>query len=951
MSEMRGTDLVVEYLIREKVPYLFGYAGHGAVGLLDGVFDRQDEIKVVFPRIETGAGYMADAYYRVSHEVIPVYTSTGPGPMLLTAAVANAFYDSSALIAITGQVATTQNDSGALQEEYRYFQADFPSVAKVITKRSFQAQSVADLGKFLPKAFKLAREGRPGPVHLDVPYDLWVTKADVEVPDPAERSLQLNWRTPGSPEAVAKALELLLQARRPLILAGGGVICSEASAQLAAFAEHVNIPVYTTFMGKGALSARHPLHLGIAGCWGEYPAQEAARNADVILALGCRFSDIHSSSWLPGYTYNIPPTKLIHVDIDPQEIGRNYPTELGIVGDVREVLKQLLQFAEQQGPKRDRSPWHDQVESYKEEWSNFIEQEKASDAVPIDPRRVIKELRAAAPENTLMITDTGNHQTWVEQYWDVYGPQSSLHARRLRGHGLRHLRGARPQARTAGAAGGLRHERRQLHDVPRCRRDRNRVRDPGDLGDHEQLYDRRDPRPTALLHGRPRDRDELRQAVDGRVLEPRLREDGRGDGRGRDLCGGSGRPRLGVRDRARGRDAVRHRREGEPRHGRAADRDVALCADPAGRAHVREAARPLVSLYPFTAIVDQERLVQALLINAVNPAVGGVLVEGPSGTGKSTAVRGLAELLPEIEVVADCPFSCDPADPCPACRERVARGERLGSHRRRVRVVDLPLNATEDRVAGSVDIARALREGVMALEPGLLAEANRGILYVDEINLLDDHLCDVLLDAAALGVNVVEREGVSVSHPARFLLVGTMNPEEGDLRPQLADRIGLRVVVEALGDISRRAEVIRRREAFTADPSGFAAGWADEQERLAERIADARERMGAVSVAPGLYRAIARLVTGSSVSSHRADVTILQCAKALAALAGRTDVEPDDLLAAAGLALGHRVAVDPFEPSTGIDERLLRRVLDDALEAESTQKKTPVPATPGSTPR
>ena len=166
------------------------------------------------------------------------------------------------------------------------------------------------------------------------------------------------------------------------------------------------------------------LHLGIAGCWGEYPAQEAARNADVILALGCRFSDIHSSSWLPGYTYNIPPTKLIHVDIDPQEIGRNYPTELGIVGDVREVLKQLLALAEQRGPKRDRSPWHDQVEAYKEEWSNFIEQEKASDAVPIDPRRVIKELRAAAPEDTLMITDTGNHQTWVEQYWDVYGPQS-----------------------------------------------------------------------------------------------------------------------------------------------------------------------------------------------------------------------------------------------------------------------------------------------------------------------------------------------------------------------------------------------------------------------------------------------------------------------------------------------------------------------------------------------
>jgi acetolactate synthase-1/2/3 large subunit len=424
MAEIRGCDLVAEYLIKERVPYLFGYAGHGAVGLLDGVFDRQDELKIIFPRIETGAGYMADAYYRASGQVIPVYTSTGPGPMLLTAAISNAFYDSSAFIALTGQVATNQYDSGALQEEYRHFQADFPSIAKVITKRSFQAHSVEDLAKFLPKAFKLARTGRPGPVHVDVPYDLWIRKADVDVPEPAERSGMLAWRTPGSPEAVERALDLLLAAKRPLVLAGGGVISSEAGAELKGFAEHVNVPVYTSFMGKGALPASHPLHLGIAGCWGEYPATEAARNADVILAIGVRFSDIHCSSWVPGYTYNIPPTKLIHVDIDPQEIGRNYPTELGIVGDAREVLRQLRAAAEARGPKRDRSPWHEQVEAWKEDWRNFIEPEKASDAVPIDPRRVIKELRAAAPENTLMITDTGNHQTWVEQYWDAYEPRS-----------------------------------------------------------------------------------------------------------------------------------------------------------------------------------------------------------------------------------------------------------------------------------------------------------------------------------------------------------------------------------------------------------------------------------------------------------------------------------------------------------------------------------------------
>ncbi len=424
MTKMRGCDLVVDYLIREQTPYLFGYAGHGAVGLLDGVFAREDELKVVSPRIEAAAGFMADAYFRATGVPIPVYTSTGPGPMLLTPALSNAFYDSSAFIAITGQAATNQFDSGALQEEYRHHAADYPSVVKPITKRSWQAHSVEDLGRIVPKAFKLVREGRPGPVHIDVPYDLWIDTADVVSPEPAERSRHLNWRTSGSPEAVQQALELLLAAERPLILAGGGVVLSDASEELAAFTEYVNVPVYSTFMGKGALSARHPLHLGIAGCWGEYPAAEAARNADVILALGARFSDIHSSSWLPGYTYNIPPTKLIHVDLDPSEIGRNYPTELGIVGDAREVLRQLLELAERRGPKRDRSPWHEAIEDYRSEWRNFIEPNKASDEVPIDPRRVIADLRRVAPDDTLMITDTGNHQTWMEQYWDAYAPRS-----------------------------------------------------------------------------------------------------------------------------------------------------------------------------------------------------------------------------------------------------------------------------------------------------------------------------------------------------------------------------------------------------------------------------------------------------------------------------------------------------------------------------------------------
>ena len=346
--------------------------------------------------------------------------------------------------------------------------------------------------------------------------------------------------------------------------------------------------------------------------------------------------------------------------------------------------------------------------------------------------------------------------------------------------------------------------------------------------------------------------------------------------------------------------------------------------------------------FPFTAIVEQEHLKRALLLNAVNPAVGGVLVVGPAGTGKSTAVRGLAELLPEIDVVADCPYSCDPGDPCPTCR---ARGAELRVTRRRRRIVDLPLNATEDRVAGTVDIARALKEGERALEPGLLAEANRGILYVDEINLLDDHLTDVLLDAAALGVNTVEREGISIAHPARFVLVGTMNEDEGELRPQIADRIGLRVDVEAVVDPEARAEVVRRREAFTLDAVAFAESWAAAQEDLAEELAVAERLLPEIRVPDRLYAAVASVTVRAGVSSHRADVSILECSKAGAALAGRSEVEVEDVVDAASLALGHRLPADPFAPPPSLEPALVRRLLDDALDLERSKKAAAGPAT------
>jgi len=347
-------------------------------------------------------------------------------------------------------------------------------------------------------------------------------------------------------------------------------------------------------------------------------------------------------------------------------------------------------------------------------------------------------------------------------------------------------------------------------------------------------------------------------------------------------------------------------------------------------------------LYPFTAIVEQESLKTALILNAVNPEIGGVLIRGPSGTAKSTAVRGLAALLPDLKVVADCPYQCDPQDfrtQCDLCAERLGAGEALRSLSKPRRLVNLPLNATEDRVAGTLDISRALREGIKALEPGLLAEANRGILYIDEINLLDDHIIDLLLDAAALGVNVVEREGISLSHPARFLLIGTMNPEEGELRPQIADRIGLQLEITALTDPEQRVEVIKRRECFLADPAAFWKSYEVAQQKLRQAIARGMDLLSTVRVPERIYRAVCRLTLKFEVQSHRADITMVQCAKALAALDGRSEVTSHDVWQAATLTLGHRLPHDPFAAGPALDSMSLRRNLEDLLEEPIDPKK------------
>ncbi len=334
--------------------------------------------------------------------------------------------------------------------------------------------------------------------------------------------------------------------------------------------------------------------------------------------------------------------------------------------------------------------------------------------------------------------------------------------------------------------------------------------------------------------------------------------------------------------------------------------------------------------YPFSAIVGQTRLKRALLACAVCPGIGGVLARGQKGTAKSTAARALAALLPHIEVARGCAYSCAPRGPwCPDCTKRVARGETLETDWRPARLVELPVGATEDRVAGSLDLEAAIRQGRKVFSPGLLARANRGVLYADEVNLLPDHLVDALLCAASLGENVVEREGVSFRHPARIILVGTMNPEEGEIRPQLLDRFGLCVEVTAPLDLTERMEVLRHREAYDADPAGFAAGWAKAERALARAVVEARRALPLVRLPARLARRVVELCVEANAAGHRADIVLTRTARTLAALAGREDVRQSDLDEAAELVLIHRRRTSPPPPDEHPEPRNDERPDDD----------------------
>jgi magnesium chelatase subunit I len=321
------------------------------------------------------------------------------------------------------------------------------------------------------------------------------------------------------------------------------------------------------------------------------------------------------------------------------------------------------------------------------------------------------------------------------------------------------------------------------------------------------------------------------------------------------------------------------------------------------------------AVYPFSAIVAQDELKLSLLLNVIEPLIGGVLIMGHRGTGKSTAVRALADLLPPLKRIKGCSSGCDPERPaehCTACVERSAGGHKLTAERGTVPVVELPLGATEDRVCGTLDIERALTEGVKAFEPGLLARAHRGFLYIDEVNLLEDYLVDLLLDVAASGRNVVEREGISLSHPARFVLVGSGNPDEGELRPQLLDRFGLHARITTISDIDARVEIVRRRESFERDPIGFRRRIEPEQAQLRRRIIAARRRLPEVEMDSALLARISELCVRLNIDGHRGELTLMRAAKALAAFEGRRRATADDVRRIAVLSLRHRLRKDAF---------------------------------------
>jgi acetolactate synthase-1/2/3 large subunit len=428
-NRLNGGQVIVDYLIQEKVPYVFWLCGHGNIGFIDALYERSDDISTISVHHESMAGFMADVYYRVSGQPVATFTSCGPGSANMPISLANAYFDSVPFLAVTGNVPTSQFNRGAFQETYRQYQADFPSTVRAYCKRVFQPTRGDMVPVAIRQAWKTMVTGRPGPVVLDVPFDIFKEEAE-ETPNADAWNGNISSRCGADPEGLAQAVEMLLGAERPVILIGQGVKYGGAAADLLALAERLGIPVACSASGVGAIDSQHPLSLGLVARNGPYQANHAARQADVLLALGVRFDDRTSSSWLPGYSFTIPPTKLIHVDIDPDEIARNYPVALGLMADVRTFLRQALGELDARGISEEITPargkWLEAIAGYRKEWDAFIAPGFSDDSTPIHPQRAAFEIDKALPEDAILVSDIGVHHNWLIQFCNPTRPDSLI---------------------------------------------------------------------------------------------------------------------------------------------------------------------------------------------------------------------------------------------------------------------------------------------------------------------------------------------------------------------------------------------------------------------------------------------------------------------------------------------------------------------------------------------
>lgn len=428
MPNMKGGQLIAEYLVQEKVPYVFGICGHGNVGILDALYDVKDRVRLISPRHEQCAGHMADAYYRVRHRPVATLTSTGPGSANLVMSLITAMSDSSAFMAITANVPTSQHNRAPFQELYKHNQADFAQVMRPVVKRAFQPTRVDMLPLALRQAMDTMVTGRPGPVNLDIPYNVFQEEADVALPP---RSHLDTPHRPGACDAdVAAAVDLLAAAQRPVLFIGHGATLADAGPEIGELAQRLGIPVITSPNGMGCIPADDPLVLGFIGRNGAYPANEAGRRADLVLTIGTRFDDRSASSWHPGYSWNFPATRLVHVDIDPQELGRNYPPTLGIIADAKVFAGQLLRALAAR-PDLDAAKyaaWRADVASWQEQWEAFVRPHFGDSTSPLRPEFVVGTLQKVLPDDVILSLDSGVHHNWFMQFWRARRPRSMLNS-------------------------------------------------------------------------------------------------------------------------------------------------------------------------------------------------------------------------------------------------------------------------------------------------------------------------------------------------------------------------------------------------------------------------------------------------------------------------------------------------------------------------------------------